>query len=50
MSEADGEATETQVWIDFDYAWGYISQQLQLGWRQGFEEIGQMLGGMIAQS
>ena len=29
MSEADGEGAETQVWIDFAYACGYISAELQ---------------------
>lgn len=48
MSDADGEGTETQVWIDFAQACGYISEQLQMEWREGYEEIGRMLGGMIA--
>jgi four helix bundle protein len=48
MSEADGEGSETQVWIDFAYACGYISVELQTRWREGYEEIGRMLGGMIA--
>jgi four helix bundle protein len=48
LSDADGEGTETQVWIDFAYACGYISQELQIRWREGYEEIGRMLGGMIA--
>lgn len=48
MSEADGEGTETQVWIDFAYACGYISGELQSRWRRGYEEVGRMLGSMIA--
>src|SRR5215510_4839297 len=48
MSDADGEASETQVWIDFAHACGYITEALQLRWREGYEEIGRMLGGMIA--
>ena len=48
LSDADGEGTETQVWIDFAYSCGYISQELQIKWRAGYEEIGRMLGGMIA--
>ena len=48
MSEADGEGTETQVWIDFAYACGYISSELQSRWRRGYEEVGRMLGSMIA--
>ncbi len=48
MSDADGEATESQVWIDFAEAFGYIPRELQQKWRAGYEEIGRMLGGMIA--
>ena len=49
MSDADGEATETQVWIDFAQACGYISADLQMRWREGYEEIGRMLGGMMCR-
>jgi four helix bundle protein len=48
LSDADGEGTETQVWIDFAQACGYISEQRQTEWRRGYEEIGRMLGGMMA--
>jgi four helix bundle protein len=48
LSDADGEGTETQVWIDFAYACGYISHELQTRWRRGYEEIGRMLGGMMS--
>lgn len=48
MTDADGEATETQVWIDFADACGYISSELQRRWRLGYEEVGRMLGGKIA--
>ena len=48
MTDADGEGTETQVWIDFAAACGYISTELQQKWRSGYEEVGRMLGGMIA--
>jgi len=48
MADADGEGTETQVWIEFGYACGYISAELRLRWIEGYEEIGRMLGGMIA--
>ena len=47
MADADGEGTETQVWIDFAAACGYITPQLQWKWRLGYEEVGRMLGGMI---
>lgn len=48
MSDADGEGSETQVWIEFAYACGYISAELRLRWVEGYEEVGRMLGGMIA--
>jgi four helix bundle protein len=48
MSDADGEGSETQVWIEFAHACGYISAELRLRWLEGYEEIGRMLGGMIA--
>jgi four helix bundle protein len=48
MADADGEATETQVWVDFAHACGYLSQVRQLELRTGYEEVGRMLGGMIA--
>jgi len=48
MSDADGEGSETQVWIEFAYACGYISAELRLRWLESYEEIGRMLGGMIA--
>jgi four helix bundle protein len=48
MADADGEATETQVWLDFAHECGYFSQIRQLELRKGYEEIGRMLGSMIA--
>jgi four helix bundle protein len=48
MADADGEATETQVWLDFAYACGYLSRTRQLELRKGYEEVGRMLGGMIS--
>jgi len=48
MADADGEATETQVWVDFAHECGYLSQRRQLELRKGYEEVGRMLGGMIA--
>ena len=48
MAEADGEATETQVWLDFAYECGYLTQNRRTELRNGYEEVGRMLGGMIA--
>ena len=48
MADADGEATETQVWLDFARDCGYLSRERQRELTSGYEEIGKMLGGMIA--
>ena len=48
MVDADGEATETQVWLEFPEACGYLSKKRESELRMGYEEVGRMLGGMIA--
>ena len=47
MADADGEATETQVWLDFAAGCGYLSLNRQTELRTGYEQIGRMLGSMI---
>jgi len=47
MADADGEATETQVWLDFTERCDYLSQRRQLDLLSGYAEVGRMLGGMI---
>ena len=47
MADADGEATETQVWLDFARDCGYLSPQVQSRLTMGYEELGRMLGSMI---
>lgn len=47
MVDADGEATETQVWLDFARDCGYLPKQVQAKLTSGYEEIGRMLGRMI---
>ena len=47
MADADGEATETQVWLDFARDCGYLSTQCQAKLTKGYEEVGRMLGNMI---
>ena len=47
MIDADGEATETQVWLDFARDCGFLSPQKQAKLISGYEEVGRMLGGMI---
>jgi four helix bundle protein len=48
MIDADGEAAETQVWVDVAQACGYLTEKRQLELRRGYEEVGRMLGAMIA--
>jgi|SRR5215813_8758769 len=47
MADADGEATETQVWLDFARDCGYLAPQTQKRITAGYEELGRMLGSMI---
>jgi four helix bundle protein len=48
MADADGETTETQVWLDYSRDCGYISVDRWRSLIDGYEEVGRMLGGMIA--
>lgn len=48
LTDCDGEATETQVWLDFALDCGYISQADHDRLTQGYEEVGKMLAGMMA--
>src|SRR5467141_353620 len=47
MADADGEATEAQVWLDFARDCGFLSPEVQAKLTAGYEEVGKMLGGMI---
>lgn len=48
LTDCDGEATETQVWLDFALDCGYLSQEDHDRLTSGYEEVGRMLSGMIA--
>lgn len=48
LSDADGEATETQVWLDFSLDSSYISEAEHGHLTDGYAEVGRMLGGMMA--
>ncbi|MCM3873228.1 MAG: four helix bundle protein [Pyrinomonadaceae bacterium] len=48
MADADGEAAETQVWLEFAECCGYLTKRRESELRIGYEEVGRMLGGMIA--
>ena len=47
LSDSDGEATETQVWLEFSKDCGYLSVESCQKLTKEYEEVGRMLGGMI---
>ena len=48
LADADGEATETQVWLDFARDCGYLPTERHDTLLKEFEEVGKMLGGIMA--
>jgi four helix bundle protein len=48
LTDCDGEATETQVWLDFALDCGYMSKESHDRLTNGYEEVGRMLSGMMA--
>jgi four helix bundle protein len=48
LTDCDGEATETQVWLDFALDCGYLSKENHDQLTNGYEEVGRMLSGMMA--
>ena len=48
LTDCDAEAAETQVWIDFALDCGYLSQENHDRLMIGYEEVGRMLSGMMA--
>lgn len=46
-ADADGEATETQVWLDFSHDCGYMSAEEHGELIAGYEELGRMLGATL---
>ena len=47
ISNADGEASETLVWIDYAKDCGYISESIYDILSRGYQEVGKMLGSMV---
>jgi four helix bundle protein len=47
MTDADMENTETQIWIDFSLAFGYITEAEHLELYRKSEEVGRMLNHII---
>ena len=48
LADADAEASETQVWLDFALGCEYLSAEVHKQLIARCEEIGKMLGSMIA--
>ena len=46
MTDADGECSETMVWLDFARDCGYISLEKHKELHDHYLEVGRMLGGM----
>jgi len=49
MADADSEAAETQVWLDFAHDCGYLSEERHAELFHGYQGVGKMLGSMIAE-
>jgi four helix bundle protein len=49
LADADAEAAETQVWLDFSLDCNYISQKMHEELIKSYEEVGKMLGSMIVK-
>lgn len=48
LTDSDAEATETQVWVDFAKGCGHLSPEEQKRLVSGYEELGKMIGSMMA--
>jgi len=48
MADADSEGAETQVWLDFALDCGYLTQDRHNALIIGYEDVGKILGSMIA--
>lgn len=50
IADADGEASETQVWLDFSRDFGYIEKSIRNKLIEQYGEVGKMLGRMLQQA
>jgi four helix bundle protein len=50
LTDADGEQQETQHWIEIATDCGYLTQKQATVFRKKCEEIGRLVGGMIAKA
>jgi four helix bundle protein len=49
LADSDGEATETQVWLDFACKCGYLTSDEHEKLITAYEDLGKMLGRMMAE-
>jgi four helix bundle protein len=47
LADSDGEATETQVWLDFAVECGYVAPPVYERLTSKYQEAGRMLGSMM---
>jgi len=47
MSDADMENSETQVWLDFAFECGYITEEIYNNYQNRTQEVGRLLNSMI---
>ncbi|HYL74720.1 MAG TPA: four helix bundle protein [Bryobacteraceae bacterium] len=47
VSDADAEATEVQLWLDFAKDFGYLPSDTHQTLVSKYEELGRMLGGIL---
>ncbi len=47
LSDSDGEATETQVWLEFARDCGYLPKEICTKLTDEYKEVGRMPGSMI---
>lgn len=47
LTDADGETTETMIWLDFAVGCAYIDSAIHTQFSPEYEQIGKMLGAMI---
>ncbi len=50
MTDADGEATETSIWLDFALSSDYINNEVHERMIKQYDEIGRMLSSMAENS
>jgi four helix bundle protein len=48
LTDADAEASETMIWLDFALECGYLDAQVHKKLSSEYEQIGRMLGAMIS--